>query len=341
MQIQLTIIIPAYNAENYLNKCLDSMVGIDSRLEVIVIDDGSVDHTGEIADRYAEKYLEQVRVIHKKNGGHGSGINTGTAVAKGHYFKIVDADDWILSENLSSVLDKLSNFEVDAVISGFHRVEMMTGRRIPVSSQCTEVGREVPFSEINEVYAQIPECFSFHGLFYHTQRYREHAIRLTENVFYEDQEYAAFPFSYVTSLLILPEFFYQYQVGNNEQSIFCQNQVARIGHMESVLHSMETFRKTCHLTEPEREMFLERRTAMVAVSCFATALVKNKNRARGKADYDRLYNWLTEEDPQLLHRIKNKIRLLYIYRTLHLPPELYEYMNRFASIKKLHKLWTK
>ncbi|MDO4207316.1 MAG: glycosyltransferase family A protein, partial [Lachnospiraceae bacterium] len=72
---QLTIAVPAYNSEMFLHICLDSMAGADDRLEVIVINDGSKDKTLEVANSYAEKYPDQIRVIDKENGGHGSGIN--------------------------------------------------------------------------------------------------------------------------------------------------------------------------------------------------------------------------------------------------------------------------
>ncbi len=72
---KLTIAVPSYNSEQYLDRCLDSLVVGGKDVEVIVVDDGSTDNTGVIADGYHDRYPDIVKVIHKENGGHGSGVN--------------------------------------------------------------------------------------------------------------------------------------------------------------------------------------------------------------------------------------------------------------------------
>ena len=89
----LTVTVPRYNSAEYMEKCVDSLLVGGERVEIIIINDGSKDSTGEIADRYAEKYPSIVRVVHQENGGHGEGINQGLARASGKYFKVVDSDD--------------------------------------------------------------------------------------------------------------------------------------------------------------------------------------------------------------------------------------------------------
>ena len=112
----LTITIPSYNSEQYLERCLDSLIlprGWMEHIEIIVVNDGSTDRTGEIADDYVRRFPDTVRVVHKENGGHGSGVNTGLALATGRYFKVLDSDDWFderayrkLVENLEDWLGK-------------------------------------------------------------------------------------------------------------------------------------------------------------------------------------------------------------------------------------------
>ena len=88
----LTVVVPAYNAEAYLARALDSVVGFGSELEVLVVDDGSTDGTARLAQAYADRYPEEVRLVSKPNGGHGSAINTGLEHARGAYLKVVDAE---------------------------------------------------------------------------------------------------------------------------------------------------------------------------------------------------------------------------------------------------------
>ena len=127
------------------------MIDVDERLEIIVVDDGSVDQTAGIADEYAKRCPEAIRVIHKKNGGHGSGINTGVEYAKGRYFKVIDADDWIVTENLNVILDQLEQSNADAVVAGFHEVDMNSGKKTAYSSVCEYAGQEVDTKKLLEV----------------------------------------------------------------------------------------------------------------------------------------------------------------------------------------------
>ena len=109
----LTVVVPSYNASKYLDFNLQSFLrpSVPKRLEVIVVDDGSTDDTARIADAYHEKYPETIKVIHKENGGHGSGINAGLRAATGKYFKVVDADDWVDHEALERLLDYIASFD--------------------------------------------------------------------------------------------------------------------------------------------------------------------------------------------------------------------------------------
>ena len=100
----LTVTVPCYNSQDYMEKCIESLLRGGERVEIIVIDDGSKDNTGAIGDRYAAQYPEMVKVIHQENGGHGAGINAGLKAATGKYFKVVDSDDEVFLILFSSWL---------------------------------------------------------------------------------------------------------------------------------------------------------------------------------------------------------------------------------------------
>jgi glycosyltransferase involved in cell wall biosynthesis len=91
----LSIIVPVYNVERYLNKCLDSILNQTFKdFELILVNDGSRDKSGEICDRY-EKVDKRIKVIHKDNGGLSSARNAGLNIAEGDYIAFVDSDDFI------------------------------------------------------------------------------------------------------------------------------------------------------------------------------------------------------------------------------------------------------
>ena len=122
----LTVTVPCYNSAEYMEKCVDSLLRGGDRVEVIIIDDGSKDNTGAIANKYAEKYPDIVRVIHQENGGHGEGINQGLIHATGKYFKVVDSDD-VMSDDFTAFLDKLEwcekNGGIDLMITNYYYQE--------------------------------------------------------------------------------------------------------------------------------------------------------------------------------------------------------------------------
>ena len=103
----LSVVIPCYNSEAYMEKCIESILPGGKEVEILIVDDGSSDRTAEIADAYAEKYPEIVRAIHQPNGGHGAAVNTGLRHATGMYFKVVDSDDWLDPDSYERVRKRL------------------------------------------------------------------------------------------------------------------------------------------------------------------------------------------------------------------------------------------
>ncbi len=100
MSKQISVIIPVYNVEKYLSRCLNSVIEQTYRnLEIILIDDGSPDSSSRICDEYASKD-NRIKVIHKKNGGLSSARNAGLAVCSGDYIFFIDSDDWLVDENV-------------------------------------------------------------------------------------------------------------------------------------------------------------------------------------------------------------------------------------------------
>ena len=103
----LTFAIPCYNSQDYMENCIKSLLPGGDDVEILIIDDGSKDSTGDIADAYEKKYPGIIRATHQVNGGHGEAVNAGIRNATGLYFKVVDSDDWVDEEAYKKILDKL------------------------------------------------------------------------------------------------------------------------------------------------------------------------------------------------------------------------------------------
>ena len=118
----LTVVIPCYNSQDYMEKAVNSVLPGGEEVEILIVDDGSRDDTAQIADEYERRYPDQVRAIHQPNGGHGDAVMTGLKNATGLYFKVVDSDDWADAEAYPKVLETLRSLTdepVDMMISNY------------------------------------------------------------------------------------------------------------------------------------------------------------------------------------------------------------------------------
>ena len=113
----ISVIVPVYNVEKYLNKCIKSILNQSyTEYEIILVDDGSTDSSGEICDKYS--FNSKVKVIHKENGGLSDARNVGIDLAKGDFITFVDSDDWVDSDYLKILINTQILFNSDIVISG-------------------------------------------------------------------------------------------------------------------------------------------------------------------------------------------------------------------------------
>lgn len=115
---KISVIIPVYKVEKYLSKCLDSVINQTYKnLEIILVDDGSPDKSGEICDEYASRD-ERIKVIHKENGGVARARNTGLDIASGDYIGFVDSDDWIEQDMYELLMKNATQYDADISMCG-------------------------------------------------------------------------------------------------------------------------------------------------------------------------------------------------------------------------------
>ena len=213
----LTIVVPTYNMERYLDKCLTSLILPEEQmpmLEVLVINDGSKDRSSEIAHGYEAKYPQTFRVIDKENGNYGSCINRGLKEATGKYIKILDADDCFDIENFSSFLFSLNNIDSDCILSDMIKVDD-SGKGLVKCSLDVPPNR---FFSLKEVGDEINNLW-MHNVCYKTDILRKIHYHQTEGISYTDQEWVCLPMSACSSLIYFPQVIYKYLVGREGQTI--------------------------------------------------------------------------------------------------------------------------
>ena len=119
---RVSVIVPIYNVETYLKKCIDSIINQTYRnLEIILINDGSPDNCGTICDEYADKD-ERIKVIHKNNGGLSDARNVGLEIATGDFITFVDSDDWIELDTYEVMINAMNKYAADMVVSNINYV---------------------------------------------------------------------------------------------------------------------------------------------------------------------------------------------------------------------------
>lgn len=218
MDKELTIIIPTFNMEKYLKKCLDSLIIDDEKwfntLEVLVVNDGSRDSSSAIAHEYQKSYPEVFRVIDKENGNYGSCVNCGLTEAKGKYVKILDADDCFDTINLPSYLEFIHRNDADCILSDMVQVNFQGE---VVNLYTFETPKEKVFT-LEDVGNTIKNLW-MHCVCYKVDNLRKIHYHQTEGISYTDQEWICLPMSICSSILYYPNVIYKYLVGREGQTI--------------------------------------------------------------------------------------------------------------------------
>lgn len=230
----LTITIPSYNVEKYLDQTLASFLSEDilEDIEVLIVDDGSKDRTAEIGRAYERKYPQTFRVISKENGGHGSTINRGIQEARGTYFKVVDGDDWVHTEDFVKMVKELKHCTAEYVITNYYEVNDVTGEKTPVDYRALKAKEEWTFEEAGKI-----KQIAMHALVIKTSLLKEHQIRLDEHCFYVDVEYVLYPIPYVENVQFLDVYVYMYRLALTTQSVSIQGYQKHMqNHIDVILH---------------------------------------------------------------------------------------------------------
>jgi glycosyltransferase involved in cell wall biosynthesis len=281
----LSFIVPSYNSQKYLDKCVKSLLHKDclDKTEVIIVNDGSFDNTEKIAKELCKAYPQTIRLISQENRGHGGALNTGIAAAKGKYLKVIDADDWIETQNLPRFINLLEKTESDVVLTHHYTINITTGETKRWKSYPTEFGKAYSFKEITENWSGFDRSFTFHGITYRTRFYHSQNYKLCEKVFYEDHEYSTFPACFAQSVTPFDIFIYDYRIGDIAQSVSDENQLKRASHTQKVLcRLMAEYKAVQNTLSYGAKEFIAQKTKILLLSYLATLLLVEKDKKKGR-----------------------------------------------------------
>ena len=241
----LSISIAAYNVEQYLVKTLQSLI-LDAEhmkvLEVIIVNDGSKDNTPQIGQEYVLKYPDTFKLINQENGGYGSTINTSLAVARGKYYKLLDGDDWYISDALSGLLDYLKDAQADLIVCPYYMVTTKTEEEVhhpDIPSQTVE---------INSLQLENRQ-FQMHGIVVKTETLRGYKHPIATHCFYTDAEYVFYCVAASKTISRYNRGVYCYRLGVTGQS------VSREGMQKHYKEQFTVSERICDCYEKQRLYF--------------------------------------------------------------------------------------
>lgn len=229
----LSISIAAYNVENYLDQTLSSLNDqrFSDDIEVLIIDDGSKDGTKDIALKYQNMAHGTFKYIQKENGGHGSTINKGLELATGKYFRVIDGDDWVNSDNFYNYIEKLKLSNADLVITPYY--ENRAGKE-KIAHRNTNLveGRKYSMSDVEDIEIWLPT------ITIKTELLKQSNMHITENCYYVDIEYVLWCICLSKKFQYFEIPTYVYRLSNISQSTSKKNMLNNIKMQEKVANNV-------------------------------------------------------------------------------------------------------
>ncbi len=305
----LTITIPCYNSQDYMEHCIESLLPGGEDVEILVVDDGSMDATAEIADSYAEKYPTIVRAIHQENGGHGEAVNTGIRNASGLFFKVVDSDDWVDAEAYRRVLETLKELSggkdvLDMLISNF--VYEKEGAKHKKVMHYRGILPEDQLFGWNEAgHFMKGRYILMHSVIYRTQLLRECGLELPKHTFYVDNIFVYVPLPHVKKMYYLNVDFYRYFIGREDQSVNEAVMIRRIDQQIKVnkimVESVDLWKLSNKKLRKYMFNYLEIITVISTIMCIRSGTEENLEKKR------ELWKYLKNYDIRLFHHLRNGI----------------------------------
>lgn len=238
----LSVIVPSYNSEAYLDRALATLVDYDGEVEVLIVDDGSKDGTGRLADEWAARHPGVVRAIHQENKGHGGAVNAGLRAATGTHVRVCDSDDWLDRPALKRLLDLLrderaAGRELDLVVTNYvYEKQGKTHKTVVRYRNVLPQGRTIGWDEVRP--CRYSQYMMMHSLTMRTDLVRASGLVLPEHTFYVDYLYSHTPLPLVRTIRYLDVDLYRYFIGRDDQSVNEKVMISRLDQLMRVNRAM-------------------------------------------------------------------------------------------------------
>ena len=248
MEKVLSIVVPTYNMEVLLCRCLESLLVDDAtylqQLEIIVVNDGSKDKSLQIANEFAIKYPQTIVVVDKPNGNYGSCINAALKVAKGKYFRICDADDKYLHDNMVGYLQFLQAADTDIVLSPY--MILFQDGTIDKKIECPTflLGRKFNIDALEWEKGGMPDFRPMHCLATKTQLLVDNHYVQSEGISYTDSQFVFYSHLYAQTCSFFEKIIYCYYLGRDGQTMSKESMVKSCHHFyENAYRMVQDFVK--------------------------------------------------------------------------------------------------
>lgn len=327
----ISFTVPCYNSSAYMRKCIESILPGGEDVEIIIVDDGSSDSTGEIADRYAAEYPTIVRAIHQPNGGHGEAVNTGLRNATGLYFKVVDSDDWLDADayakvraTLHDLLDKgtpvdmlLTNYVYEKVATG-HERRMKYGVMFPENEVIGWDGMK-----------RVVKGFTIlmHSVTYRTEMLKNCGLHLPAHTFYVDNLFVYEPLPHVKTIYYLDVDYYRYYIGRDGQSVNEKIMIKRIDQQIRVNKMLIDAYDVWKIEEPHLRAYMLSYLEMITVVSTSIGYLSGTDENLEKIRD--LWEYIREKDERTYRHIRYGV----FGNAMNLPGKL----GRQLSLKAYHE----
>lgn len=211
-EIFFSFVVPVYNVEGYLKRCVDSLIAQqDQGLEVILVDDGSTDKSKELCDKYADQY-PWISVVHKANGGLSSARNMGIDQARGDYIFFLDSDDYVdvhMCQKLKEYLEVYTKADVVSIDGYEIEKDVYTNmRRIPLRKVFFTKGEDYLITRYKQRNMNVEACLYL----YRREFLNKNKFRFVEGILHEDVEFTYRVIMSSKYVLSVPDAFYYYVI---------------------------------------------------------------------------------------------------------------------------------